>query len=71
MPPDDIDKLLADQKAVEDRKQKLIDALLKEKVSAVKDFDEKLAKLGYVANGDGKSKQRSHHKKAAAVPAKE
>jgi hypothetical protein len=59
----DVDKLLADEKAVEDRKQALIADLLKQKEAAIADFDAKLAKLGYQSNS-GKSK-RSHHKKAA------
>ena len=68
MPADDVDKLLAEQQAFEDRKKKLIDELLKERAAAVKVIDDKLAKLGHV-DGAGKSR-RSHHKKAsAAVPA--
>ena len=37
---------------------------LKQREAAIKDFDEKLAKLGY--HRDGKSK-RSHHRKSAAA----
>jgi hypothetical protein len=74
MPADDVDKLLAEQKAFEDRKQKLIDDLLKERAAAVKEFDDKLAKLGYKSGtgGDGAGKsRRSHHRKAATpAPAK-
>jgi len=62
-PPDDIEKLLAEQKAFEDRKQALIDDLLKQREAAIAAFDEKLEKLGYHANA-GKHK-KSHHKKAA------
>jgi hypothetical protein len=61
---DDVDKLLTEQKALEDRKQALIDDLLKQREAALAAFDEKLAKLGYHANS-GKGK-RSHHKKSAA-----
>jgi len=62
---DNIDKLLSDEKAIEDRRQALIADLLKQREAAMKDFDEKLAKLGYQGNSPGKSK-RSHHRKAAA-----
>lgn len=68
----DVEKLLADEKAIEDRKQALIADLLKQKEAAMKEFDDKLAKLGYHANSAGKSK-RSHHSKektAADVAAK-
>jgi hypothetical protein len=68
---DDVEKLLAEQRAFEDRKQALIDGILKEREAAMAAFDEKLAKLGYRANSS-KSK-RSHHKKgtpAADVPPK-
>lgn len=37
---DDVEKLLADEKAFEDRKQALIADLLKQKEAAIKDFDE-------------------------------
>ncbi len=60
---DDIEKFLSDQKSMEDRKQGLIDELLRQKDAAIKAFDEKLAKLGYQANSSGKPK-RSHHKPA-------
>ncbi len=73
----DVEKLLADEKAIEDRKQALIADLLKQKEAAakdfdqkkqaaMKDFDDKLGKLGYQANSSGRPK-RSHHKKV--VPA--
>ena len=64
---DDVDKLLAEQKAFEDRKQAVIDDLLRQKAEAVKTFDDKLAKLGYHANSKSK---KSHHKQAPAEPAK-
>jgi hypothetical protein len=60
----DVEKLLADEKAIEDRKQALIADLLKQKEAAIKAFDENLARLGYQANS-GKPK-RSHHKRAAS-----
>ena len=61
---DEVDKFLTDQKSMEDRKQALIADLLKQREAAMKEFDEKLAKLGYKPNS-GKAK-RSHHKKADA-----
>jgi hypothetical protein len=70
---DSVEKLLSEEKAIEDRKQALIAELLKQKEGAMKEFDEKLAKLGYQANSSGKHK-RSHHSKhpsaadAAAKP---
>ena len=67
MPEGDVEKLLADQKAFEDRKRALIDDLLRQKAEAVKVFDDKLAKLGYRADG---AKRKSHHKKPDAPEAK-
>ena len=64
---DDVEKLLSEEKTLDDRKQALIDGLLKERAAALAAFDEKLAKLGYHANA-GRSK-RSHHTKKAAPPA--
>lgn len=64
---DDVEKLLAEGKAFEDRKQALIADLLKQKEAAVKQFDDKLAKLGYEANSSGKPR-RSHHRKQATAP---
>jgi len=69
----DVEKLLAEEKAIEDRKQALIADLMKQKEAAakdfdqkkqaaMKDFDDKLAKLGHHLNSSGKAK-RSHHKK--------
>ena len=58
-PSDDVEKVLSDLKSIEDRKQALIDDLLRQKADAVKAFDEKLEKLGY--DGAHGSK-RSHHK---------
>ena len=64
---DDVEKLLAEEKAFEARKQTLIDDLLKQREAAIAAFDEKLAQLGYHANS-GKGR-RSHHKKAAQAAA--
>ena len=65
--PDDVEKILHDEKAVEGRKKALIEELLKQRADALAAFDEKLAKLGYHANS-GKPK-RSHHKKSAGPAA--
>jgi hypothetical protein len=69
---DDVEKVLAELKAVEDRKQAVINDLLKQRDAAVKAFDEKLAKLGYHENSE--RSRRNHHKKsgaaASAAPAK-
>ena len=61
-PADAIEKFLQEQKAVEDRKQALIEDLLRQRAEAIKAFDEKLAKLGY--HGAGKHR-KSHHKQPA------
>ena len=65
---DDVEKVLSDLKSVEERKQAVIDDLLRQREAAIKVFDEKLAKLGYRANS-AKSK-RSHHKKLAEAAGK-
>jgi len=59
--PDDVEKFLSEQKALEAHRQELIKELLREKEAAIKAFDEKLAKLGYEENH---RTRRSHHKKA-------
>jgi len=58
-PQDDVEKFLAEQKAVETHRQELIKDLLRQKEAAIKVFDEKLEKLGY--NPD-RPPRRSHHK---------
>ena len=62
---DDVEKFLAEQKSFEDRKQELIDDLLRQKAEAVKTFDEKLAKLGY---RPGAKPKKSHHKQISLSP---
>src|SRR5438445_13093332 len=57
----------SEQKSLEDRKQALIANLLKQKETAIREFDDKLATLGYEANSSGKSR-RSHHRKQATPP---
>jgi hypothetical protein len=61
---DDVEKVLSEQKLLEDRKQALIADLLKQKEAAMKEFDDRLAKLGYHATGSAGTK-RNHHRKAA------
>ena len=61
---DDVEKILSDQKALEDRRQSLINDLLQQREAAIKAFDEKLAKLGHNPNGSGKQR-KSHHKQPA------
>jgi len=58
--PDEVEKFLNEQKALESHRQELIKELLREKEAAIKAFDEKLAKLGYEENN---RHRRSHHKK--------
>ena len=58
--PDEVEKFLNEQKALEAHRQDLIKELLREKEAAIKSFDEKLAKLGY----NGAKPRRSHHKQA-------
>ena len=55
-----MDTLLSEQQVLEDRKQALIDDLLKQREAAMATFDEQLAKLGYQANS---VKPRSSHTK--------
>lgn len=62
----DVEKLLADEKAVEDRKQALIAELLKQKEAAIKEFDDKLEKLGHHGNSSRRAR-RSHHRKTASA----
>jgi hypothetical protein len=59
-PADAIEKFLLEQKAVEDRKQTLIEDLLRQRAEAMKAFDDKLAKLGHKSPA-GKA-NKSHHK---------
>jgi hypothetical protein len=66
VPDPDVDKFLAEEKAVEERRKSLIAALLKKREAQNKEIDDQLAKLGYNAS---ETKKRSHHRKAASVPA--
>lgn len=61
---DEVEKFLSEQRAVETHRQELIKELLRQKEAANKEFDEKLAKLGYAGNNTRGSK-RSHHKHEA------
>lgn len=65
---DDVEKLLAEEKAIADRRKALVEDLLKQKAAAVKEFDDKLAKLGH--HEGGKSKRNHHRKGATAAPEK-
>jgi hypothetical protein len=62
-PSDPIEKFLLEEKAVEDRKQALIEDVLRQRAEAIKAFDEKLAKLGH--NAAAARRKRSHHKQAS------
>jgi hypothetical protein len=64
---DDVEKFLSEQRVLEDRKQALIDDLLKQRDASMAVFDEKLAKLGYHANSGKRG--RSHHKKTTPATA--
>jgi hypothetical protein len=59
---DAVEKFLLEQKAVEDRKQALIDDLLRQRAEAIKAFDDKLALLGHNSSGGKRKSKRSHHK---------
>jgi hypothetical protein len=69
-PSDDVEKVLSDLKSIEDRKQALIDDLLRQKADAVKAFDEKLLKLGWKPDSTGRTKKSHHKTPAAGAPAK-
>ncbi len=75
----DVEKFLTEQRAIEDRRKKLIDDVLQKKAAALKEFDDKKAaaakefddqldKLGY--QPDGVKRRRSHRKKQDAPEAK-
>jgi hypothetical protein len=68
MADDQVDKFLAEQKTLEAHRHELIKEVLRQKEAAIKAFDDKLAKLGYEGEHDGK---RSHHKDAADKKAPE
>jgi hypothetical protein len=69
-PSDDVEKVLSDLKSIEDRKQALIDDLLRQKADAMKAFDEKLLKLGWKPDSAGRTKKSHHKTPAAGTPAK-
>ena len=69
-PSDDVEKVLSDLKSIEDRKQALIDDLLRQKADAMKAFDEKLLKLGWKPDSTGRTKKSHHKAPAAGTPAK-
>jgi hypothetical protein len=57
----DVEKLIADETVLDDRKQALVAAILKQKEPAIRGFDEKLEKHGYEVNAG--RRKRSHHKR--------
>lgn len=57
--PDDVEKVLSDQKATGDRKQGLVNDLLRQKADAIKAFDEKLVKLGWEPEGAPASRKKA------------
>lgn len=59
---DDVEKFLSEQKSLEDRKQALIQDLLRQKDEAIKAFDERLVKLGYSPRNNAGRPKRSHHR---------
>jgi hypothetical protein len=66
-PADDVEKFLREEKAVKERRQALIDDLLRQRAEALKAFDEKLEKLGHKSSNS--KQRRSHHKQPAAAAA--
>lgn len=63
----DVEKFFTEQKSLEDRKQAIIADLLKQRDAVMKEFDQKLAKLGYEASENSGKAKRSHHPKKAAA----
>ena len=71
MTHDKVEQLIAEQQAIEARRQELIEELLRQKEAAIKDFDEKLAQLRQGLNSAPKRNHRpkkSAAKKEASVP---
>lgn len=68
MAENDVEKFLTEQRTLEERRQQLIDELLKAKEAAIKQFDDKLVTLGYQPDG-GKPRRSHHSKRPAAQPA--
>jgi hypothetical protein len=62
--PDEVDKFLSEEQQLESRRQELIKDVLRQKESAIKAFDEKLARLGH---HDGPAPKRSHHTRKSGV----
>jgi hypothetical protein len=71
MAHDKVEQLIAEQQAIEARRQELIEEILRQKEAAIKDFDEKLAQLRQGKNSAPKRSQRpkkSAAKKEASLP---
>jgi hypothetical protein len=66
MAENDVEKFLAEEKSIEDRRKQLIETLLQKREAQNKEIDEQLAQLGY--HGDHGKHKRNHHKKAAVAP---
>jgi hypothetical protein len=64
MAHDTVEQLIAEQQAIEARRQELIEELLRQKEAALKDFDEKLAQL---RQGKNAAPKRSHRPKKSAA----
>lgn len=62
---DDVEKFLSEQRAMEEKRKALVDQLLKDREAAIKEFNDKLAKIGYTE--DGSAARRSHKAKRPAV----
>jgi hypothetical protein len=63
MAHDKVEQLIAEQQAIETRRQELIEEILRQKEAAIKDFDEKLALL---RQGQNSAPKRSHRPKKSA-----
>lgn len=66
MAENDVEKFLAEEKSIEDRRKQLIETLLQKREAQNKEIDEQLAQLGY--HGDHGKHKRNHHKKTAVAP---
>ncbi len=67
MPENDVEKLLAEEKSIQERRKQLIEGLLRKREAQNKEIDDQLAQLGY--HGDHAKRKRSHHKKAMGTAA--
>jgi len=63
---DDVEKILEEEKALEQRKQAAVAALLKKREEQNKEIDDQLRALGH--SPDGAKPKRTHHKRPAVQP---